>query len=503
MKDKILVWSDAELKQFTIVKYLQEKYDADYFAIYDLNHHLKRSFENQKHVNFKKIWYYWDYHMAPPTKPDLQYLINFEKKYDIDLGILVYGERLFYKYNVFYKFKRNEILNILERDCKFFEEVLDEIKPDFLIIKVTDFHRSHLLAEICKAKEIKVLTTMPTRFGYMATIGSDLQKKDDTWNTHIENENNFSSFLELRKYLEKYNRHKQISLIKSGGLDYSIWKKITPSIKWMLKTFDREYRLGYDHFGITRSRAIYFKIGSDLKRRYRKKFLDKNSLKNLKSNEKFVFFPLQVEPERTIGYDAPFYVDQLEVVKNIARSLPIDVKLYVKEHFNMKYRSWREIQFYKDLLSLPNVRLIHTSVNPKRILEKCSMVITISSTAAMEAAFYEKPSIIFTDTVFSALPSVYRIKNLEELPEIIKKAIKTKVNLTDIVKFVKFIEQNSFVFDDFGFTDEVLEKFHRGGFLINEKIDSEEFRLFLDEKRESFSELIQKHIEIMEQNKTR
>ena len=53
MKDKILVWSDAELKQFTIVKYLQEKYDADYFAIYDLNHHLKKSFENQKHVNFK------------------------------------------------------------------------------------------------------------------------------------------------------------------------------------------------------------------------------------------------------------------------------------------------------------------------------------------------------------------------------------------------------------------------------------------------------------------
>ena len=131
------------------------------------------------------------------------------------------------------------------------------------------------------------------------------------------------------------------------------------------------------------------------------------------------------------------------------------------------------------------------------------MVITISGTAAMEAAFYEKPSIIFTDTVFSDLPSVYRIKNLEELPEIIKKALKTKVNLTDIVKFVKFIEQNSFVFDDFGFTDEVLEKFHHGGFLINDKIDSEEFRLFLDEKRESFSELIQKHIEIMEQNKTR
>ena len=42
--------------------------------------------------------------------------------------------------NPFYKFKKDEILNILERDCKFFESVLDEIKPEFLIIKVTDFH---------------------------------------------------------------------------------------------------------------------------------------------------------------------------------------------------------------------------------------------------------------------------------------------------------------------------------------------------------------------------
>jgi hypothetical protein len=497
LEKKILFWLDAELKQFTIAKFLQEKYDADYYAIYDLNHHLRKSFENQKLVRFKQVWYYWDNYKKSLDKPDLKYLAEFEKKYNINLWILAYGERLFYKYNPFYKFNRNEILNILERDCKFFENILDEIKPNFLIIKVTDFHRNHLLAEICKVKGIKVLMTMPTRFGYLSTIGSDLQKKDETWKTSVTIENNFESFLELRTHLKKYSRYKQTTDQKSGGLNYPIWKKIIPSIKWMVKTFDKEYRTGYDHFGITRKNAILLKITMDLKRRYRRKMIDKNSIKHLTNNEKFIFVPLQVEPERTIAYDAPFFTDQLQMIKNIAKSLPINLKLYVKEHYNMRFRSWRKIQFYKDLQNLPNVKLIHPTVNPKELLEKCSLVITTSSTAAMEAAFYEKPSIVFAETVYSDLPSVFRVKNMEELPEIISKALKEKVNLKDVTKFVKFIEKNSFKFDDFGFTDEILERFHRGGFLINDKIDWKEFNSFLNEKRDSFNEMIQKHIVIM------
>jgi hypothetical protein len=92
----------------TITKFLQEKYDSKYYVIYDLNHHLKK-FKNQKLVNFKKTWHYWDNYDTPLVKPYMQYLVNFEKKYGIDRGILAYGERLFYKYNPGYKFSRNEI----------------------------------------------------------------------------------------------------------------------------------------------------------------------------------------------------------------------------------------------------------------------------------------------------------------------------------------------------------------------------------------------------------
>ena len=63
-------------------------------------------------------------------------------------------------------------------------------------------------------------------------------------------------------------------------------------------------------------------------------------------------------------------------------------------------------------MELPNVKLIHPSVKPEHILQKCSIVISITSTAGLEAAFYGKPSIIFADAPYEILPSVYKIKSI-------------------------------------------------------------------------------------------
>ena len=44
--------------------------------------------------------------------------------------------------------------------------------------------------------------------------------------------------------------------------------------------------------------------------------------------------------------------------------------MYVKEHPTQVSREWRETSFYKEILSLPNVKLIHPSVNPIDIIKK-------------------------------------------------------------------------------------------------------------------------------------
>ena len=97
-------------------------------------------------------------------------------------------------------------------------------------------------------------------------------------------------------------------------------------------------------------------------------------------------------------------------------------------------------------MNLPNVKLIHPSVSHNNLIEKSSLVINISGTGGLEAAFFNKPSITFTDqSGYSVLPSVYTITSYSELPLVIKKSLKTEVNISDLNKYVDYFENIHFI----------------------------------------------------------
>ena len=148
MTEKILFWMDSNLLYFGITKYFQEKYDAKYFAITDFSEQLEKSFCKQNIIKFDKIWNYRENVFLKNKKPDFEYLEKFEKLTKIGLWKLAYSERIFYNYNKYHQFSEQEILGILEQECRFFERVLDEVKPKFLVIKMVDYHHSQLLCEI-------------------------------------------------------------------------------------------------------------------------------------------------------------------------------------------------------------------------------------------------------------------------------------------------------------------------------------------------------------------
>ena len=498
MKNKIIFWIDAGLLHFGIAKFVQDKTDAELFTIYDLNNNLKKSFRNQKLVNFTKSWFFWDFVTKKNLKkPDLEYLSKFENKYGINLWKLAHSERIFFDYNPFHKFTGNEILSILEQECKFFESVLDETNPNFLITKTTDFHRNHLFAKLCQSRGIKVMMLIPTRFGYRSTISTDLNETDETWN--LDEKLNFGSFESIEKYFRKYDRFKQTGDQKSGGTEKSILSKLKPTIHWLSETFDEEYLETYDHFGITRIKALKNGILSLMQSSYRKSFIDKNFLKILPSNQKFIYFPLHVQPERNIDLDAPYYSNQIEVVSKIAKSIPVDFVLFVKEHPNMRFRNWRNTDYYKKILSLPNVELLHPSISPDEIIKKCELAITIAGNAGLEAAFYGKPAIVFANMNYSRLPSVYRIKNIEDLPETINRALKTKVQLSDLNQYAGIIEKNSFSFDEIDMDNKIMSEFHPAGFLISDNISMKKFNEFLQKQKSYFELLANEYIKKINQ----
>jgi len=492
MKDKILFFFDMEWIHFGIAKFLIEQHDCEPFAIIDIDTNTKKFFQNQQIIKFNKMWYYRDNLPQKNFVVDDDYLKEFENKYHLNLWKIAFSERFFNQFNPFYHFNQNEILSILGAGCKFFEKILDEVKPNFLVIKFTDSHQSHLLHKLSQAKGIKNLMLCPTRFGYRYTIYDEYEKIEDLNQKKI---NKQRSEKELQDYLEKYNLSKAYA---------PIIKKSTTLPQRTKKYFDNLALLGsddvksyYAHYGKTRFKVLTQFIF--LKRYYRQSFIEKNFGKKINEDSRFIYFPLHVEPERQTLIVAPFYTNQIELITNIVKSLPVGYKLFVKEHSGQKISGWREISYYKKILNLANVELLHPSLNSQELIKKCSMVITVSGSTGLEATFFNKPVIVFSDVGYSYLPSVYRIKNMEELPEAIKFQLEKQVDFSALNEYVNLVERNSFEFNLPKLYLDFQEYFFNEYNTARSKMPISKVNQFLENHKPEFEKLVYEHIKKINQ----
>lgn len=499
MKDKIILWLDGDISTFGIATYLQEKYDCDLYAIIDITDRTKKFFQEQTIVKFNRVWYYHDSILSTEIKFDLTYLSSFEKKYKINLWILAHNERLFYRFNEYHKFSSNEIISILEQECKLFESILEEVKPDFLIIKTTDLHHNHLFYEMCKANGVKVMMLEQSRFGYKCMISQERDKLDFVDNL-TESYSSNRTIEELQNYLKTNSLSSQLTTYKNRYIS-SKWKKFKAAIQFILISNNSNIKTHYTYYGRTKLKIIKKSLINVVKEKYREFFINKNLLREINNDMQIIYFPLHQEPERVLLIGAPFYTNQIETIRHIAKSLPIGYKLYVKEHPTQSIRGWRQISDYKEIMNIPNVKLIHPSVPSEEIMKKSSLIITVGGTAGLEAAFYQKPSIIFTDMSYAVLPSVYRLKRLEELPEAIRLSLQKKVNPSDLDKYLNILERNSFEFDYTGFQIEYVNEFFYGGHLADVDIPVQKMESFLEKHRTMIEQLGSEYIKKIKQHK--
>ncbi len=106
----------------------------------------------------------------------------------------------------------------------------------------------------------------------------------------------------------------------------------------------------------------------------------------------FVFFPLHVDPEASTMVLAPQFTDQLAVVEALSKSLPLGMRLVVKEHTPMLGQ--RPPGFYERLARLPGVFLASPQDSGIALVREAAMTVTITGTAGWEAVVLKKPLLI-------------------------------------------------------------------------------------------------------------
>lgn len=492
MKDKLLFWMDADLTHYGIAKYIADSYDCQLFGIFDITSKPKQFFKSQELVKFEKIWFYHDNIKKTSDKPDVSYLAEFERRYNINLWLIAYNDRIFFNHNEFYRFSVDEVLKILEQTCKFFEETLDEIKPDFVVMRSPELLPQKILYEICKIRGIMPLLLGQMRFANRYSVSKYWHNIDPIKQSsnRLEKDRTFDELMNFLKGTSMFNRQSDIV--------NKFWGRRSSRIKALYKfltTNNENVKTHYTYYGRTRLRVLIIMSMLLLRGKIREFYINRKLIRVIKKDRPFFFFPLHVDVEATLLLGAPFHTNQIEIIKNIVKSLPVGYELYVKEHPVMRVRGWHSIQFYKEIMSFPNVKVLHHSLSPYEIMKECSGVLSITSTAGLEAVFHQKPSIIFADAPFSKLPSVYRVKDMEELPRIIHASLKTKVNVKDLNDYVDLIIANSFQFDQGSLEQEYSRIFYYDGNSVDVEITAEKMSYFLEQHKKEFEKLSFEYIQ--------
>ena len=149
------------------------------------------------------------------------------------------------------------------------------------------------------------------------------------------------------------------------------------------------------------------------------------------------------------------------------------------------------------MISTPNVIPIHPTLNIDDLIKVSSLVISISSSSSLDALFYGKPSIIFSNTDFSMISDIKKLDEIEKLPLIIKNELKREINSCSLEKYIQFIEKNSFEYD-MVLHGQMMQKFlYHGSLLADVEINDLDMKRFFEETKNEFLKLKNAYLQVI------
>lgn len=156
----------------------------------------------------------------------------------------------------------------------------------------------------------------------------------------------------------------------------------------------------------------------------------------------YVYMPLHTAPEASLDVLGGFRQNQLELVRSVARSLPHGTLLAVREHPAGLGR--RHHGFFRETAKLPNVVNVSPFADSAELIARAQAVVSVSGSAAYEAAFAGIGSVVFSDMFFGALPTVFRCRSVEDIGAVLKQAMDARQDKHALAEFLADITANSY-----------------------------------------------------------
>lgn len=373
-------------------------------------------------------------------KIDIEYLHWLEKEYGIpNLWPYFYIDRVIMNGQLLREYPYNkpllsyeDMLRKLQVNAKAIIDFLETEKPDAVVTAVIGSVGSMLLYHIAKKKGIQTVHIEFARIGNRIALTEDYRTFTWVQSRFKELQNGSSSLYrdEAQKFIIKFRSTPApydsdtaddfYDTSRFKNLRFLHPKNLFPSIIWHVRTFFKDISRATtsDYTNIFIWWATWDKIKRKVRalRGYQGFYFDHRTYTG-----RYAYYPLHIEPEISLLLYAPFYTNQIELIHATARSLPIDMLLFVKEHPGML--GYRTREYYKEIAKIPNVRLISPGVSGNQLAQGAALTVTITSTSGWESILLKKPVITFGDVFYNDIPGVLTCRNFEELPHMVKKQL--------------------------------------------------------------------------------
>ncbi len=330
---------------------------------------------------------------------DPNFLFNYEER-----------ERLYHKY------------------VKYWAAVIDKFKPDVFVSSVSPhLMYDYVLYGLCKKRGIKTVMFMQTSlYGwsypvrYFESGSENLRKtyKNLVNSRDRKNLKNIKLSDDTESYFKKISSDYSIAVPfymkdqrEQNKIGIYLIKRVIKNPDKIFKMIEKgKYLYSRGHYIKQKGKKIedsevkgmeyiFYKIDGIKKKEILKKHYKKLE-KNADFTLPYVYVALAYQPENSTSPLGEFYADQLLMIDLISKCIPEDWYVYVKEHASQWYlklhgeRS-RTKNFYDDIATLPNVRIIPIETSNFDLVDNSKAVATVTGTTGWEAVIRGKPTLVF------------------------------------------------------------------------------------------------------------
>jgi hypothetical protein len=382
----------------------------------------------------------WEITAHRDGKPDLTLLAHYEKLIGGPAGLfgaIVADRRLFLgpdctvRQDYRRRFTDDQLLVILQNGLVAVEKLFDTVKPDavvgFICVSLLEY-LSYLFA---RARGVRCLNMRTTRIGNRFCYASTLNDPSpELVFSYAACRKGGSPYDEIaREHIDSV-RHREAKY--EGSLRATSTPvqrvsmrggRLTAAIRfmrgWLRHRSSEAARDNHvpDPLRVVLHKAVLNPLRARrVERALRHGFVTLDALKG----RRFAFFPLHTEPEVSLLIYGRPLMNQIEIVRWLALSLPADMILVVKEHPWMIGK--RTLGAYRKLLNIPRVRLAAPEIDTLRLTAQADLVAVHTSSVGLEGVVFRKPVLSLGHCPFNLLPEtmVSRCQDLTDLPSAIR-----------------------------------------------------------------------------------